>query len=120
MSDFGDGIYLTRQDDGNTYLWDIDVDETGDVRAVGGKEELLKDLAYQSREALGPIVGSALTQTTLGRIESTVTDVIANDARITTVIEVNATIVDDVDNEVEVVAEANSEDGIIELVFEVN
>ena len=118
MSDnFGGGIYLTDNSD-LAPTWDLDVDESGDIRTVTGIDELNKDVAYATAvEIQDTAIGERLEPVVLRRIKAIVRSVFQDEERIDNILIVNAR--EAGMDTVEVVAEVRANDETIELVFEV-
>lgn len=118
MSDnFGGGIYLTTNTDQRPN-WDLQTDESGDIRTVTGSDELQKDVAFATAVRVQDSIGERLEPVVLNRIRAQVRGALNEEPRIDTVIIIEANEVDT--DTVEVVAQARAEDDTIELVFEVN
>lgn len=116
MTDFGSGIYLTNNDDLGPD-WDMQVDETGDIRSSFRINELKKDVAYASAVALTGEIGQRRTPAVLNRIRSRARDVFRDEERIDSITTIDAQFVDNGTVEIVAIVRANLEE--IELVFEV-
>lgn len=112
MSDFGGGIFLTED-------WDIEANESGDVRTVTGFDELAKDVAFRTAVRFNDEIGLPLTNEALLRIKVIAKDEVLRDDRIQDIITIDVSIVDDAANRVEVVSTIEADNSEQELVFEV-
>ena len=118
---FGNGIYLENDiEESGAYQWDLDIDESGDIRGARGIDELQKDVAFKSAQALEGLLGNQLTPTTINRIRATVQDVLEQEDRISRVVRLDVSPIDGSRNSVKVRSEVNTESGVIALVFEVD
>lgn len=126
---FGRGIYIVSAEDDSEYSWDLDTDESGDLRTVrDGEEELLKDVAFRSainltedREEDGDVIpgvlGRPLTPTTMNRIRSTVKRTLDAEPRIQEIVSLSVRQVPSNVNAVEVDAQVTADNDIVDLVF---
>lgn len=99
---WGSGLKLTRD-------WDLQIDETGDLKSVFGLEELEKDLAFRTAIEIEQEIGQILTKNTLAEIRITFRQALNEDVRVNRVVNVVAEQVDT--NEVRVSATVVSDDG---------
>lgn len=113
---FGGGMYLTNNND-LPPLWDLDVDESGDIRTVTGVEELQKDIAYATRIRMEDVRGNPRTPAAVTRVEAIVRQSLQDDVRISRIINVSAREVNSDEVEVSASAEANGDE--VNLVFSV-
>lgn len=115
MTDFGSGLHLNSTED-TGYVWDLDVDETGDIRTVSGMDELQKDLAFTAAIELEEYRGEPTNPTVLNRIHGVVIDILEQEVRIDNIVNVDV-VETDISNRIKISAlvESNNED--IELVI---
>ena len=122
MTDFGKGLYLIPTEiaeEHDKYHWDIDVDETGDLRMTEtGDEELKKDVALSTGVALQSNLGDPMTPQTANEITALVQSVLKQDSRIDTIKDISIEESDKRDTLL-VNAVVDAESGEQELVFEV-
>lgn len=111
---YGNGIFLDED-------FDFDVDETGDIRASKGTDELEKDLAFQMAIALDPIIGQPPSQSTEAKLINRATAVALSDNRIESVDEDNVEVreieLSRRDVEYEITLPISSSQTVQELVF---
>lgn len=123
MAEFGRGLYLVPKrvaNDSNNYSWDLDVDETGDLRPTeDGDKELQKDVAFANATFLQNAIGSPLNPESFNEIRMLVKRVLLRDDRINNVNSVRINQVNESDT-IEVVALVIASDEQQELVFEVS
>lgn len=83
----GSGIKLSeeKQIDDQTVNWDLVIDNTGDISAEFGVDELAKDLAFQTASQLDAYLGAPLDETFKGRIRVKAKNIILQDPRIDSV-----------------------------------
>ena len=113
---FGSGIHLNSNDvDG--FDWDLDVDESGDLRSTSGLDELQKDVAFRSAQALEDVIGHHLTPTAMNRVRSTIRDVLETEDRIKRIVRMDVSRVGGQPNTVRVRADVNTESDVVSLVF---
>jgi hypothetical protein len=111
MSDFGAGPFLDRE-------LDFEVTTTGDIRTVSGIDELEKDVALQHLIQLAEFEGYPIRPSTETRIKAATRDILNEDPRINSIVSVTVNFYDN-DDRVEIVAQATTDNGEQELVFEV-
>ena len=114
---FGDGLYLVDSADEDQFQWDLDVDESGDLRSSGGLDELQKDVAFRSAQALEDVIGQHLTPTAMNRVRSTIRDVLETEDRIERIVRMDVSRVGGQPNTVRVRADVNTEFDVVSLVF---
>lgn len=115
---FGDGLYLVDSaDEEGEYQWDLDVDESGDIRGSSGLDELQKDVAFRAAQALEEVIGAQLTPTTMNRVRAVVQDVLQTEERIQRVVRMDVSRVRGQSNTVRVRADVNTEFEVVSLVF---
>lgn len=121
MTDFGKGIYLNNTEKADSYAWDIEVDESGDVRSVANnEEELLKDVAFRSSVYLQDIIGRPTTPENMNRIRSRIKQAVSDEPRIDRIISLDARRNRNQPNTVEVNAQVVASDEIVDLIFPVS
>ena len=113
---FGSGIHLNSNDSGGLQ-WDLDVDESGDLRSSSGLDELQKDVSFRSAEALEDVIGHHLTPTAMNRVRSTIRDVLETEDRIERIVRMDVSRVGGQPNTVRVRADVNTEFDVVSLVF---
>lgn len=116
MPNFGAGIYLTDESDLEP-SWDLAVDSSGDIKTVEGEDELLKDVSYSTAIRVGDSIGSTLSPVVMNRIKARVENALVDENRIDSILLVDVREIGD--STIEVVAEADSNQETIELVFKV-
>jgi hypothetical protein len=123
MTDFGRGLYLVPADvaeSNNKYDWDIDVDETGDLRSTDtGDEELQKDIAFSSATFLRRSIGGPLDPQTFNEITVILRRTFNRDQRIDDIQNLSVSEGDGI-NEVRINATVIVDNSEQELVFEVS
>jgi len=92
---YGNGIALDSD-------WDLIVDETGDIKASRGEDELEKDLAYISAVRLTEETGTPLIPSNFSQIENTLATVLSRDPRLNRVTEVEVTANEDNNDAIDV------------------
>ena len=122
MTDFGKGLYLVPTEiaeEHDKHNWDIDVDETGDLRMTEtGEEELKKDVALTTGVALQDSLGEPISPQTANEITALVQSVLKQDSRIDRIQNISIDSPDRKDTLL-VKAVVDAEDDEQELVFEV-
>lgn len=113
---FGSGIHL-NESSSDGLSWDLDVDESGDIRTTSGLDELKKDLSFSLASRLEGILGNPLTPTTMNRIQAIVDDGISQDDRISRVIALDVQRVEGRPNTVQVQSQLNTTEGVVDLIF---
>jgi len=113
---FGSGIHLNSNDNGG-FQWDLDIDESGDLRSSGGLDELQKDVSFRSAQALEDVIGQHLTPTAMNRVRSTIRDVLETEDRIERIVRMDVSRVRGQPNTVRVRADVNTESDVVSLVF---
>ena len=122
MTDFGKGLYLIPveiAEEHNKHNWDIDVDETGDLRMTEtGDEELKKDVALSTGVALQDSLGEPMSPQTANEITALVQSVLKQNTRIDRIKDIS---IDSPNNRdtLSVNAVVDADSGQQELVFEV-
>lgn len=127
---FGRGIYVVSTEDDSEFAWDLDTDESGDLRTVDNSEdELLKDVAFRSAinlsedredeegETVPGVLGRPLTPTTMNRIRSTVKQTLQSEPRIRRIVSLDVREVPSNSNAVEVNAQVTANDTMVTLIF---
>lgn len=84
---YGGGIFLQDKDTirAGDYLWDFDVDESGDIRTIEGEAEFRKDISFNVRITLESFLGQPIRPVVENRIEAIVLDILRDDPRITAI-----------------------------------
>lgn len=79
---FGAGVALRSVDDGDGVSWDFIADESGDLGATKGFDELGKDVAFRTaREGTG-LTGTLGSANDQSRMESGIEQVMVDDTRV--------------------------------------
>lgn len=74
-TEYGGGIFLTSE-------LDFELNETGDIRTVRGIDELEKDIAFQTIQALDEFIGRPKTRRTKSIIETRIKRIIQLEPRV--------------------------------------
>lgn len=80
---FGAGIALKPADpDGEEIAWDFAVDQSGDLAATEGFDELAKDIAFASAREAGDLLGMLGTANDLAELEIVLERIASRDSRL--------------------------------------
>lgn len=121
---YGAGVYLsggTGLDDRD--VWDLDVDESGDVRTVDGVDELRKDVAFRSARRIQEdgIIGTPLTPTTRNRLRSLIRETINNEPRLSRIVSMDCRCeIASNSNALKVDVQVTTNEEELDLIFEVD
>lgn len=111
MVEAGGGIFLAQD-------WDLEVDETGDIRTVEGVAELEKDLAFYTARVLRPVEGLPQNPQTRSVIQARIERAINTEPRVRSILSLDISYPDR--QTVEVITTVSTVEGNQELVFEVD
>lgn len=104
---------------GYEHEWDMEVDQTGDIKMTFGFEELKKDIAFRSAAILDGRRGEPLTPSNRADIRALVKDLLNNDPRLGRIVSLSVTESDNDPNKLLISTTVNTEEGQTDLVFEV-
>ena len=80
---FGAGVALKPADpDGEAIAWDFAVDQSGDLAATEGFDELAKDIAFASAREAGDLLGMLGTANDLAELEIVLERIAGRDSRL--------------------------------------
>lgn len=113
MANFGGGIFLSTD-------WDLDVDESGDVRTVTGEDELQKDVAFQTASALEDVRGGPQSPDLRSETINAIKNILVEEPRVDRILSIDVREAGEDLDKMEVIIEVNADLTQQELVFEVD